>query len=76
MEKKGFEADQAVLETPDTLIVSEKPLKTNESRTPRVDINVLKSKLQKNEEKQFKKNLAVFISFVAGLGAIGIYLST
>ena len=76
MENKGFEADQAVLETPDTLIVSEKPLKTNESRTPRVDINVLKSKLQKNEEKQFKKNLAVFISFVAGLGAIGIYLST
>ena len=76
MENKGFEADQAVLETPDTLIVSEKPLKTNESRTPRVDINVLKSKLQKNEEKQFKKNLAVFISFAAGLGALGIYLST
>ena len=76
MENKGFEVDQAVLETPDTLIVSEKPLKTNESRTPRVDINVLKSKLQKNEEKQFKKNLAVFVSFVAGLGALGIYLST
>ena len=76
MENKGFEVDQAVLETPDTLIVSEKPLKTNESRPPRVDINVLKSKLQKNEEKQFKKNLAVFVSFVAGLGALGIYLST
>ena len=76
MENKGFEVDQAVLETPDTLIVSEKPLKTKESRPPRVDINVLKSKLQKNEEKQFKKNLAVFISFVAGLGALGIYLST
>ena len=76
MENKGFEVDQSMLETPDTFIVSEKPLKTNESRPPRVDINVLKSKLQKNEEKQFKKNLAVFISFVAGLGALGIYLST
>ena len=76
MENKGFELEQTTLETPDTYNVSEKPLKSNESRPPRVDINILKSKLQKNEEKQFKKNLAIFISFVAGLGAIGIYLST
>ena len=76
MENKGFEVGQTTLETPNTLNVSEKPLKSNESRPPRVDINILKSKLQKNEEKQFKKNLAVFISFVAGLGALGIYLST
>ena len=76
MNNKGFEVDQTMSETPDTLNVSKKPLKTNEPKTPRVDINVLKSKLQKNEEKQFKKNMAVFISFVAGIGAIGIYLST
>ena len=48
----------------------------NESQKKSTDINILKSKLQKNEDKQFKKNLAVFISFVAGLGALGIYLST
>ena len=76
MNTKGFADKNTNIETPNDVSVSEKPLKTNESRPPRVDINVLKSKLQKNEEKQFKKNLAVFVSFVAGLGALGIYLST
>ena len=75
MENKGFETEQIMSETPDTLYASERPLKSKESKPPRVDINILKSKLQKNEDKQFKKNLAVFISFVAGLGALGIYLS-
>ena len=75
MDNKGFEVNQRTLETPDTLNVSEKPLKTNEAKPPRVDINVLKSKLMKDEEKQFKKNLATFLSFVVGLGALGIYLS-
>ena len=76
MDYKGFETEQIMSETPETLYTSERPLKSNESKPPRVDINILKSKLQKNEDKQFKKNLAIFISFVAGLGAIGIYLST
>ena len=76
MENKGFETEQIMLETPDTLDASERPLKSNESKPQRVDINILKSKLKKNEDKQFKKNLAVFISFLAGLSALGIYLST
>ena len=76
MENKGFEKEQIMSETPYTLDASERPLKSEESKPPRVDINILKSKLQKNEDKQFKKNLAVFISFAAGLGALGIYLST
>ena len=75
MDYKGFKINQRTLETPDTLNVSEKPLKTNEAKPPRVDINVLKSKLMKDEEKQFKKNLATFLSFVVSLGALGIYLS-
>ena len=76
MENKGFETEQIMSETPDTLDTSERPLKSEESKPPRVDINILRGKLQKNEDKQFKKNLAVFISFVAVLGALGIYLST
>ena len=76
MENKGFKIEQIMSETPESLYALEKPLKSNESKPPRVDINILKSKLQKNEDKQFKKNLAVFISFLVGLGALGIYLST
>ena len=75
MDYKGFKINQRTLEPPDTLNVSEKPLKTNEAKPPRVDINVLKSKLMKDEEKQFNKNLATFLSFVVVLGALGIYFS-
>ena len=41
----------------------------------RVDINILKSKLQETEAKEFRKNLFIFLSFIVGLGSIGIYLS-
>ena len=75
MENKGFEVEQTMLKTPDTSDVSEKPLKFEDDKPPRVDINVLKSKLLKSEEKQFRKNMATFLSFVVGLGALGIYLS-
>ena len=57
MENRGFETEQIMSETPDTLYASERPLKSKESKPPRVDINILRSKLQKNEDKQFKKNL-------------------
>jgi hypothetical protein len=40
-----------------------------------VDINVLKSKLQETEDKEFKKNVFVLSSLVLALGILGIYLS-
>ena len=41
----------------------------------RVDINILKSKLQETESKEFKKNLIILSSLILGLGILGIYLS-
>ena len=73
---KGFEDKNNFLETPVLENNAEKPLKSNENPVKkRVDINILKSKLQESEAKEFRKNLVIFLSFLVGLGSIGIYLS-
>ena len=71
MENKGFADNNSNVETPNDIAVTEKPLKTNK----RVDINVLKSKLQENESKELKKNVYILSILVLGLAILGIYLS-
>ena len=75
MENKGFADNQMSIKTPNDVRLAEKPLKTNQIKSGRVDINVLKSKLQETESKEFKKNLFILSSLVLGLGILGIYLS-
>ncbi len=75
MENKGFADNQSSIETPNDAGVTEKPLKPNQIRSSRVDINVLKSKLQETESKEFKKNLFILTTLVLALGIIGVYLS-
>ena len=75
MENKGFADNQSSIETPSDAGITEKPLKSGKISSNRVDINVLKSKLQETESKEFKKNLFVLSSLVLGLGILGIYLS-
>ena len=75
MENKGFAEIKTNIETPNDVGQTEKPLKTKPITSNRVDINVLKSKLQETESKEFKKNLFVLSSLVLGLGILGIYLS-
>ena len=75
MSSKGFADKQTIIETPNDSSIAEKPLKSDPIRTNRVDINVLKSKLQETEDKEFKKNVFVLSSLVLALGILGIYLS-
>ena len=75
MNTKGFADNQANIETPNDVSVAEKPLKTSLKRPQRVDINVLKSKLQETETKEFKKNLYILSSLILALGFLGVYLS-
>ena len=75
MSNKGFAEIQTDIETPNGVNVTEKPLKTDGNRIKRVDINILKSKLQETESKEFKKNLIILSSLILGLGILGIYLS-
>ena len=75
MSTKGFTDNSASIETPNDTSGTEKPLNTEVKTSGRVDINVLKSKLQKTESKEFKKNLIILSSLILGLGILGIYLS-
>ena len=72
---KGFADDNANIETPNDVGLTEKPLKSEQIISKRVDINVLKSKLQEAESKAFKKNLYVLSTLILGLAILGIYLS-
>ena len=72
---KGFADNQASIETPNDIGVPEKPLKQNKISSNRVDINILKSKLQKSESKEFRKNLFILSSLIIALGILGIYFS-
>ena len=74
MSDKSFTDNQTSIETPNDIGVAEKPL-TNQTISGRVDINVLKSKLQENESKEFRKNMTVLSALILALSALGVYLS-
>lgn len=76
MNDKGFTDTISDIETtPNNVELSKKPLKTKQKKFNRVDINVLKSKLQESESRQFKKNLIILSSLIFLLAVLGIYLS-
>ena len=76
MTTKGFADTQVNIETPNDVSISKKPLKSDPIiSNKRVDINVLKSKLQENESKEFKKNAYILLTLLLALGILGIYLS-
>tara|TARA_B100000989_G_C19159854_1_gene310994 strand:- start:169 stop:399 length:231 start_codon:yes stop_codon:yes gene_type:complete len=55
--------------------ISEKSLDPKQTKSKKVDINILRSKLEHQENKEFKKNLIIFIFCIFLLGTIGVYLS-
>ena len=79
MSNKGFTGTENNIETPNDIGEAEKPLKNgtkkNGTKSGRVDINVLKSKLQQIESKEFKRNIYILSVLVIGLASLGIYLS-
>ena len=75
MNNKGYAETKTNVETPKNIGGAEKPLKSNIITSNRVDINVLKSKLQQSESKEFKKNLYILSFLVLLLSSLGIYLS-
>ena len=72
---KGFTETSTNIETPNDVSSTEKPLKADKITSNRVDINVLKSKLQESESKEFKKNLFILSFLVLILTVLGLYLS-
>ena len=52
--------------------VDKKPFKTIKKR---VDINILKSKLEETESRELRKNIFILSLLIIGVGFLGIYLS-
>tara|TARA_A100001234_G_C12398602_1_gene289430 strand:+ start:204 stop:416 length:213 start_codon:yes stop_codon:yes gene_type:complete len=69
MKNEGSTNLNTKIEIPNDLNEAGKPFKS------RVDINVLKSKLQETESREFKKNLIILILLFTMLGVLGINLS-
>ena len=75
MNTKGFTENNNNIETPNDINESEKPLETNKISSGRVDINVLKSKLEAQQGKELRKNIFIFSFCVLLLGSVGLFLS-
>tara|TARA_Y100000992_G_C21000166_1_gene366077 strand:- start:64 stop:294 length:231 start_codon:yes stop_codon:yes gene_type:complete len=75
MTYRGFTNLSNEIENSNDFSDAEKPIKIRRSSLNRVDINILKSKLQKAESKEFKKNLIIFIVLFTILGILGISFS-
>ena len=75
MSSKGFEEAQTIDETPNLTGVNEKPLNPQVIVKKRVDINILKSRIQKKENLEYKKNLVIFSVILIAISAVGIFFS-
>ena len=75
MTYRGFTNLSNEIENSNDFSDAEKPIKIRRSSLNRVDINILKSKLQEAESKEFKKNLIIFIVLFTILGILGISFS-
>ncbi|MDC3117761.1 hypothetical protein OA437_04255 [Candidatus Pelagibacter sp.] len=75
MDYKGYKDKSDNIATPNDVDVSEKPLNQKKTSSGRVDINVLRSKLDAQQGKEFKKNIFIFSFCALLLGSIGIFLS-
>ena len=75
MNFKGLLNNNINEESPDSRDISEKLSNSKQIKSGRVDINVLRSKLEDQQSREFRKNLIIFILCVFFMGAIGIYLS-
>ena len=75
MTYKGLKENTDNIEAPNDFNDSEKPLNPKKISAGRVDINVLKSKLEAEQGKELRKNIFIFSFCVLLLGSIGIFLS-
>ena len=75
MSSKSFLEKNNKTETPNETIDSEKHSISERYKSNRVDINILKSKLEEQESREFKKNLTIFSLCALLLVALGVYLS-
>ena len=72
MSNKTYEDSNYNFNISNSVNVDKKPFKTIKKR---VDINILKSKLEETESKELRKNIFILSLLIIGVGFLGIYLS-
>tara|TARA_A100001015_G_scaffold314502_1_gene424094 strand:- start:700 stop:930 length:231 start_codon:yes stop_codon:yes gene_type:complete len=75
MNPKGLTKNNENIETLNDNNVSENPLNPKKNGSGRVDINILRSKLEAQQDRELKKNIFIFLFCIILLGSIGIFLS-
>ena len=75
MSSKDITGNNNNIETLSNTVESKKTSISEKNKNKRVDINILKSKLEEQQSREFKKNLTIFSLCVFLLAAIGVYLS-
>tara|TARA_B100000989_G_scaffold168775_1_gene126285 strand:- start:319 stop:549 length:231 start_codon:yes stop_codon:yes gene_type:complete len=75
MDYEGLTDNNDKLQASNDTDVSKKPLNSKKINSGRVDINVLKSKLEAQQGKELRKNILIFSFCILLLGSIGIFLS-
>ncbi len=63
------------VETPNNTNETNKPLNLKKKRYQKVDINVLKARVQAVQDKENKRNITIFVSFILAVGVLVFYLS-
>ena len=75
MDLKGYTDSSDNIDTPNNVDVSEEHLNPKKISSGRVDINVLKSKLEAQQGKELRRNIFIFSFCALLLISIGIFLS-
>ena len=75
MSFKGFTDNSQNIDTTNNTDASKKSSNPKKISSGRVDINVLKLKLEAQQGKELRKNIFIFSFCVLLLGSIGIFLS-
>ena len=75
MTYKGLEAQLDLQETPNLDQTADKPLKFQQNRKQKVDINVLRARAKAIQDKENLKNTILIIFFLIAIGIAGIYFS-
>ena len=75
MFEKSLKTEITLNETPNFKVIEERPLNKENNQTKKVDINVLKARVQRIESKEKKKNIFIFVFILTVLAVVGIYVS-
>ena len=75
MFEKSLKTEITLNETPNFKVIEERRLNKENNQTKKVDINVLKARVQRIESKEKKKNIFIFVFILTVLAVVGIYVS-